>query len=188
VALAFKEWTLICDALGSGRQILILRKGGIAEGRGGFSFQERRFYLFPTSFHEQISKMTLAEAALLPAPDPGIIRIAFHAVATHVFVLNNWAAVEALEPFHIWEPDVIRQRFAYRGKNEIHLALVRVSKLSPVWTLDDSPRLAAANHGLSWANLPRVSLLRRCSMIARTKLGLKKLSPRSLLTPRRLAS
>ncbi len=150
MALAFKEWTLICDALGSGRQILILRKGGIAEGRAGFSFKEKQFYLFPTHFHEQISKLILPEATPLPEPDPGTIRIALHAVATHISVLNHWTAVEALEPFHLWKPDVIRQRFEYRGRNEIHLALVRVSKIAPVWTLDDSPAFGGCK---SWIDL-----------------------------------
>ena len=32
--VGFKDWSLVCAALGSGKQSLILRKGGIAEGRG----------------------------------------------------------------------------------------------------------------------------------------------------------
>ena len=63
----FKEWSLVCDALGRGRQSVILRKGGIAEGRGGFSFRHREFFLFPTFFHEQIAKVRIA-AADIPAP------------------------------------------------------------------------------------------------------------------------
>ena len=51
--IAFKEWSLVCDALGDGRQSIILRKGGIAEGRDGFQFKHREFFLFPTHFHEQ---------------------------------------------------------------------------------------------------------------------------------------
>ena len=31
---AFKEWAIVVDALGRGEQIIILRKGGISEGRG----------------------------------------------------------------------------------------------------------------------------------------------------------
>src|SRR5512138_2779668 len=50
---AFKEWAIVVDALGRGEQILILRKGGIAEGRGGFRPEHTRFLLFPTAFHEQ---------------------------------------------------------------------------------------------------------------------------------------
>ncbi len=139
MGLAFKEWSLICDALGSGRQILILRKGGIAEGRAKFSFKTDQFFLFPTHFHEQISKLTLPADTPLPASESGIVRIGLHAEATHSFVLNSWKAVESIEPFHIWKPDVIRQRFEYDGRNEIHLALVRVSKVDPIWTLQDSP-------------------------------------------------
>ena len=41
------------DALGRGEQIVILRKGGIAEGRGGFRAEHDRFWLFPTRFHQQ---------------------------------------------------------------------------------------------------------------------------------------
>ncbi len=38
--IAFKEWAVIVDALGRGDQILILRKGGISEGRGGFQIEQ----------------------------------------------------------------------------------------------------------------------------------------------------
>ncbi len=36
VRVAFKEWTVVVDALGRGDQIIILRKGGLSEGRDGF--------------------------------------------------------------------------------------------------------------------------------------------------------
>ena len=55
----FKEWAVICRALAIGRQALILRKGGIAEGRAGFAFQHEEFFLFPTWFHEQLERTTL---------------------------------------------------------------------------------------------------------------------------------
>ena len=45
---AFKEWAVIVDALGRGQQILILRKGGISEGPGGFQVEQPEFLLFPT--------------------------------------------------------------------------------------------------------------------------------------------
>ncbi len=50
---AFKEWAVIVDALGRGAQSIILRKGGISEGRGGFKMEHPRFLLFPTLFHQQ---------------------------------------------------------------------------------------------------------------------------------------
>ena len=42
-SVGFKEWALVCAALGSGAQTLILRKGGIAEGRAGFAFKHPEF-------------------------------------------------------------------------------------------------------------------------------------------------
>ena len=38
---AFKEWAVICKALATGRQLLILRKGGIDEPGGDFGFDTR---------------------------------------------------------------------------------------------------------------------------------------------------
>src|SRR5687767_15539791 len=63
----FKEWTLVCKALGEGAQSLIIRKGGIAEGRAGFRFQHEEFLLFPTLFHEQVAKLKLPPGTPLPA-------------------------------------------------------------------------------------------------------------------------
>jgi hypothetical protein len=56
-SIGFKEWAAVCEALGLGRQSIILRKGGIAEGREGFSFKHAEFFLFPTWFHEQPQKV-----------------------------------------------------------------------------------------------------------------------------------
>jgi len=49
-SVGFKEWALVCEALGRGEQTIILRKGGIAEGRGGFAFQHSEFFLFRRFF------------------------------------------------------------------------------------------------------------------------------------------
>ena len=51
--IGFKEWAHVCDALTEGVQTLILRKGGIHEGKGGFEFKHSTFFLFATWFHTQ---------------------------------------------------------------------------------------------------------------------------------------
>ncbi|MBT5847060.1 MAG: DUF1802 family protein, partial [Verrucomicrobiales bacterium] len=53
VQIAFKEWGIVVEALGRGGQIVVLRKGGGAEGQGGFRAEQERFWLFPTRFHQQ---------------------------------------------------------------------------------------------------------------------------------------
>jgi len=56
--IAFKEWDVVCNAIGAGRQTVILRKGGIHEGREGFAWEHEEFVLFPTRFHAQQQKFT----------------------------------------------------------------------------------------------------------------------------------
>ena len=47
---ALKEWSLVVDALGRGEQVILLRKGGIADA--SFAVEATRFYLYPTYFHQ----------------------------------------------------------------------------------------------------------------------------------------
>ncbi len=56
-AVAFKEWADVCAALLDGRQSLILRKGGIEEGPGGFRPEHAAFWLYPTRTSIRRSKV-----------------------------------------------------------------------------------------------------------------------------------
>jgi len=47
---ALKEWANVIDALGSGEQVILIRKGGIADP--SFGVEADRFYLYPTYFHQ----------------------------------------------------------------------------------------------------------------------------------------
>src|SRR5438132_14428869 len=101
----FKEWSLVCDALGRGRQSVILRKGGIAEGREGFSFRNGEFFLFPTFFHEQIAKVRIA-AADIAAPG-NTIAIRWYAKVERALRSNSVGIGEALAPLHVLVPGVV---------------------------------------------------------------------------------
>src|ERR1700755_1192312 len=48
--LALKEWSSVVAALGSGEQVILIRKGGIADPK--FGLEAERFYLYPTYFHQ----------------------------------------------------------------------------------------------------------------------------------------
>ena len=144
----FKEWSLVCDALGRGRQSVILRKGGIAEGRGGFSFRHREFFLFPTFFHEQIAKVRIG-AADIPAPG-STIAIRWYARVDRALRINSLAIAEALAPLHILSAEVVRERFGYKGDG-LNVAFDRVFEISPVWVLQNENRFAGCR---SWIDLP----------------------------------
>jgi hypothetical protein len=147
-SIGFKEWSLVCDALGGGTQSVILRKGGIAEGRGGFSFGHREFFLFPTFFHEQIAKVRIAPADI-PAPS-NTVAIRWYAKVERVLRISSLAIAEALAPWHILSAEVVRERFGYKGDG-LNVAFVRVFEISPVWNLQNEKRFSGCR---SWIDLP----------------------------------
>jgi hypothetical protein len=151
MSIGFKEWALVCDELGSGRQSIILRKGGIAEGREGFRFQHDDFLLLPTLFHEQISKLKLPAHAALPTLPEGQHFVSYRVVVEWTQDLEDWDQVSRLDPFHLWREPVIRERFEYDAKKGVSLAFVRVYRLKKAAVFPDSPKYGGCR---SWVNLP----------------------------------
>ncbi len=157
--VAFKEWALVCDALGSGHQSVILRKGGIAEGKGGFGFDHDEFYLFPTWFHGQLEKVRIPNA-VLPEQNPGNVTISHVACLEWSGRINDKEAVHRLEEFHVLDASVIEERFEYDtpssslGGRGINIAFVRVYRLEPAVTL---PMEAGFGGCRSWIEFPEIT-------------------------------
>jgi len=151
---AFKEWTLICDALGRGEQSLLLRKGGIAEGRAGFRFQHEEFLLFPTLFHEQAAKLKVPAGTPLPAPRAdGQHEVRLHCRVEWTQDLADWPTVQRLAPLHLWQEAEIEKRFRQDALPMVSLAFVRVSRLAPPFLFPDAPRYGGCR---SWIQLPEL--------------------------------
>jgi hypothetical protein len=150
---AFKEWHVIVEALGAGEQILILRKGGIAEGRAGFQMKAEKFWLFPTRFHEQLARTKPAAKKFfdhLP-PDTGRIELSYFAEIARQAFLSDWAAVAALDAFHLWSEATIRERFNWARPPGLHAFAVRVHRLKEPIPLEVTPAMAGCK---SWIDLP----------------------------------
>ena len=176
-AIGFKEWSLVCDSLAQGTQSIILRKGGIHEGRGGFEWRHREFFLFPTWFHTQAEKLReVPEGVTVFPPEEERTSVEIQGFATleQVWKVTDWEKVTALAPLHIWNEDVVKERFVYDDESCLHIALVRAYKLPQRWhfpyaksyggcrswiTLPDEglPRAAAATPALSDAAFAEVS-------------------------------
>jgi hypothetical protein len=149
-SVGFKEWAVVCEAFGQGRQSIILRKGGIAEGRDGFSFKHTEFFLFPTWFHEQPQKVR--EVALpLPEQSDLTIEIRYAARIARSQTISSWEIAEALMPFHILRPEVVRERFDYDQAPGLHVAFLRVYRLIPGWSFPNEKRYGGCR---SWVTLP----------------------------------
>ncbi len=67
---AFKEWEGIVAALGQGAQTILLRKGGIAEGRAGFRPEHDKFWLFPTPLPPAVGGKPGPSCAAISPPRP----------------------------------------------------------------------------------------------------------------------
>ena len=155
VRVAFKEWAVIVDALGRGEQILILRKGGISEGRGGFKIEHPEFLFFPTLFHQQ-RESVLSSAQIRfdeiskKFPSPEILRLEFFARVIEWRKLDSLANAEKLRGQHIWRDEVISERFDWGKNKNIFAMAVRVFRLpKPV----ELPNLPAYGGCKSWITL-----------------------------------
>ncbi len=96
-----KEWAIVCEAMGRGEQSVILRKGGLAEGRAGFAFRHAEFFLFPTFFHEQVEKVRVSGAGNPQGAGRRDRDSVFGESDCRKRKLRSWATAAALEPFHI---------------------------------------------------------------------------------------
>lgn len=152
--VAFKEWAAVCGALASGRQTLILRKGGIHEGRAGFRVEHSDFWLLPTKFHQNPGELVPEAAPLLAqcakdTPTGQVVRLRHFCHVSDVVEIVDEERANELRGLHIWSDETVRQRFHYRNPG-LYLLVVRCFSLSKPFELATWPELAGCK---SWAPL-----------------------------------
>ena len=157
VQIAFKEWGIVVEALGRGGQIVVLRKGGIAEGQGGFRAEQERFWLFPTRFHQQAEGVVEEARAGFEDyewPSNDLLRIEFCAEVIEACRLDSLAQAQRLVGQHIWREEIIAERFDWGRDAGIYAMALRVRRLAaPV----ELPMLESYGGCKSWVELePRM--------------------------------
>ena len=140
MATGFKEWFTVCEALGRGQQDVIIRKGGIHEGRGGFEFVHDQFYLFPTLFHKQQNQVKPVAREHMPEGDRKIwdlgeiVRVKYRCTVEKSELLTDWEDVVKLDKRHVYSEELVRERFDWQGKRMkagcINVAYVKTEVLS----------------------------------------------------------
>jgi hypothetical protein len=134
VRAAFKEWAAVCRALASGRQDVILRKGGIVEPGGEFRLESREFLLLPTFLHQSAEQLIPEARDLLVGidadrPPPGRIVLTHLARVRDAVRITDPAALATYRGRHVWTDAVVAERF-HRWKDELHVLEVAVSPLA----------------------------------------------------------
>lgn len=134
ITAALKEWAIVCRALEDGRQVLLLRKGGIMEYRQGFEVKHSTFFLYPT-FEHQSKESIQADYAekfdMLMHEQPSYNKntITCYARAVAVKQITDGSLLPRLQKYHIWNNSYVDVRLNYNPKRPINVVLLRVYKL-----------------------------------------------------------
>ncbi|HEY3057045.1 MAG TPA: DUF1802 family protein [Thermoanaerobaculia bacterium] len=113
---ALKEWSTVIESLGRGEQVILIRKGGIADPK--FGVEAPQFYLYPTYFHQGEDEARRS------------------VTITHwCEVVRSWRArdVEALDrlaPLVALPRETLEARYRFRPDQALHVIGVRTYALA----------------------------------------------------------
>ncbi len=152
---ALKEWAVVCRALEEGRQVVLLRKGGILEYRQGFEVKHEKFLLFPTFEHQSKEHLQADFAGRLDQilkdqPTHGSNRITSYAKVVEVKEISDRSAIKSLETYHVWNESYVNARMDYNAKKPMSVMLLRIFKLVQPIVVDSKPEWAGCK---SWIPL-----------------------------------
>ena len=133
---ALKEWASVIAALGRGEQIVLIRKGGIADPK--FGLEAERFYLFPTNFHEGGGQ------------PPTAVPISHWCEAVRTWEVRDLDALLRLEPLVAFDRKTIETRYRFRPDRAAHVIAVRTWALPKSVTVPLTDAYAGCR---SWVSL-----------------------------------
>ena len=135
--VAFKEWAAIVNALSEGKQMIIVRKGGIREEGGEFQVEHKEFFLFPTFEHQKYEDLKSGarpylERAISEKPVNNQIPIRYYAEAKSVIQLTDEQDLARLNPYHVWSEKAMTERFHFGSKKGFFVLAVKVYRLPQI--------------------------------------------------------
>ena len=125
-----REWQSVCDACAAGTNHLLIRKGGIAEGRDGFQLRRSFFGLLPTLFHQ----VKAAEPDAQAPPPPSTVSVVCQLV--EAYVVPSLAELAPLAAFHRYAPEQLAARQNYKPDRPLNVVLIRPFRLRAALTID----------------------------------------------------
>jgi hypothetical protein len=152
---ALKEWAVVVEALRRGRQVFLLRKGGIHEPHGRFRAAHEEFFLVPTQEHQKLEWLAPEAAAeyaehVAPAVEEGPLALPAFAQLKACWALEEPERALALAGLHVWNEAFVRMRIAYRPAEPLHVLLLRVWELPRPLVTPRRPEYAGCR---SWVDL-----------------------------------
>jgi len=133
---ALKEWASVIAALGRGEQIILIRKGGIADPK--FGLESSRFYLFPTNFHESGGQ------------PPSAVQITHWCDVVRTWEIRDLDTLLRLEPLVVFDRPTLETRYRFRPDQAIHVIAVRAFELARPVRMEMNARYEGCR---SWVSL-----------------------------------
>jgi hypothetical protein len=133
---ALKEWKSVIDALGRGEQIVLIRKGGLADDN--FGIEAERFYLFPTNYHDA------------GGTEPSHVPITHWAEVLKTWQIRDEAMLPSLAALTILDPEAIETRYRFRPDQAINVIAVRAYRLANAVDIPMKPEYSGCR---SWVSL-----------------------------------
>lgn len=134
--ISFKEWAVVSDLLLSGKQVALLRKGGILEQKQGKEFQIEHdtFFLYPNTEHqskEQLKPEYHAQSDSYgpPAKETGQLKIAGYVKVIDIVKTAEESKLRALEAETCWTKALFDMRINYKKEKPNFVVTVRAYKL-----------------------------------------------------------
>ena len=140
-----REWQDVCASIAADGHQLLIRKGGIAEGRAGFEVKQNFFGLLPTLFHQVKNGDPEAET---PEP-PRIVSLICQLV--DAFAIPSATDLSSLAGLHAYTADQLAARQTYKPERPLNLLIVRPFRLkAPI----DFAAAAIKQSCRSWIDMP----------------------------------
>ncbi|MBC8080971.1 MAG: DUF1802 family protein [Gorillibacterium sp.] len=153
---ALKEWAVIVKALTDGKQLLLMRKGGIAEETKDFQLESRSFYLYPTYEHQRIELLKDEYQSELVKlledwnPDDARVEIGCRAEVVEDIEIRSQEELDKLSSFAIWTESFSEERLKWKKKQPLHLLLLRVYNLKEPVRIPIKPEYGGCK---SWVSI-----------------------------------
>ena len=154
---ALKEWNATCRALAEGRQIILLRKGGLLDEDGVFTLEQSAFWMLPTAFHQEPHLLKkehldlLDESTFTPHLPGDDLNLRMFATVAKVWKLDEDADEALANLDHIWTNSYLDGRWTYKPEHPLLCVALRVYQDLQSHHILTSPKYFGCR---SWIDLP----------------------------------
>lgn len=155
-SIALKEWAVSVKALVEGKQIIVMRKGGITEETRDFQLISPSFYLMPAYEHQKKHLLKDGYAADLDetliewSEDMETMKLASYAEVVEDIEIRDQETLDRLRDLHIWTDTFAEERLKWKKSKPLHVLVLRVYRFEVPLAI---PMRPAYNGCKSWVRL-----------------------------------